>query len=109
MFTIKHNANGSIERYKTRLVVKGYIQTYGVNYEDTFAPVVKLNTVGILLSLATNLDWSLHQFDVKNAFIHGELTDEVYMDIPPGYNTTQTGTICKLRNALYGMKQSPHV
>ena len=88
-------------------MAKGYTQTYGIDYEETFAPVTKLNTVRVLLSLAANLDWPLHQFDVKNAFLHGELTEEVYMDIPPGYNTTQTETVCMLQKALYGLKQSP--
>ncbi|CAL2227458.1 unnamed protein product [Prunus armeniaca] len=107
MFTIKHNADGSIERYKARLVAKGYTQIYGVNFEETFAPVAKLNTVRVLLSLVANLDWPQHQFDIKNVFLHGELKEEVYMDIPLGYNTTQSGTVFKLRKVLYGLKQSP--
>ncbi|KAI5324900.1 hypothetical protein L3X38_033973 [Prunus dulcis] len=78
------------DRYKARLVAKGYTQTYGVNYEETLAPIAKLNTVRVLLFLIANLDWPF-QFDVKNVFLHGELMEEVYMDIPPGYNTTQTG------------------
>ncbi|CAL2262844.1 unnamed protein product [Prunus armeniaca] len=107
VFTIKHNANGSIKGYKVRLVTIGYTQTYGINHEETFAPVAKLNTVRVLLSLVANLDWSLHQFDVKNAFLHNELAEEVYMGIPLGYNTTQTGKVYRLQKALYILKQSP--
>jgi Reverse transcriptase (RNA-dependent DNA polymerase) len=89
-------------------VAKGYTQTFGIDFQETFSPVAKLNTVRVLLSLAVNLDWPLHQFDVKNAFLHGDLKEEIYMDIPPGYKCSGTNKkVCKLERSLYGLKQSP--
>ncbi|KAM7461061.1 hypothetical protein LguiA_029182 [Lonicera macranthoides] len=107
VFTVKYKSDGSLERYKARLVAKGYTQTYSIDYLETFAPVTKMNTVRVLLSLAANFGWKLQQFDVKNAFLQGNLEEEIYMEVPPGLNSTnEEQVVCRLKKALYGLKQS---
>jgi hypothetical protein len=108
VFTIKQTLEGKVDRYKARLVAKGYTQTYGIDYDEIFAPVAKMNSVRTLISCAVNLDWDIYQMDVKNVFLRGNLHEEVYMHIPPGFETSQTnGKVLRLHRSLYGLKQSP--
>ena len=108
IFTIKYLPNGEIDRHKTRLVARGFTQTYREDYIDTFAPIAKLHTIRIVLSVATNLGWDLWQMDVKNAFLQEELEDEVYMLPPPGLEgMVKLGNVLRLKKAIYGLKQSP--
>lgn len=108
IFKTKYHSDGSIERHKARLVARGFTQTFGVDYKETFAPVAKMNTVRVLLSVAINHGWSLFQMDVKNAFLHGDLEEDVFMKIPQGHpQEHEPGMVCKLHKAIYGLKQSP--
>ncbi|KAJ9566607.1 hypothetical protein OSB04_002573 [Centaurea solstitialis] len=106
VFKIKTKSDGSIDRYKARLVAKGFNQEYGIDYEETFAPVARITSVRSLLTIAATKRWPLFQMDVKNAFLNGDLSEEVYMNPPPSVSLP-TGHVCRLRKALYGLKQAP--
>ncbi|KAK4406515.1 Retrovirus-related Pol polyprotein from transposon RE1 [Sesamum angolense] len=109
VFTLKFRADGTLERYKARLVAKGFTQTYGVDYFETFSPVARLNSIRVLFSLAVNLNWPMYQIDIKNAFLYGDLNETVYMEQPPGFvaQGEKQRMVCKLKKAIYGLKQSP--
>ncbi|KAI5318095.1 hypothetical protein L3X38_037803 [Prunus dulcis] len=108
IFKIKKNADGTISRYKARLVAQGFSQEYGLDSEETFSPVVRHTTVRLILGLAVNFQWELRQLDVKNAFLHGELQEEVFMKQPQGFVDSQyPNHVCKLQKSLYGLKQAP--
>jgi hypothetical protein len=86
VYKVKHNSYGSISRYKARLVAKGYAQTHGIDFEETFVLVAKMATVRAVITVVASRGWLLHQMGVKNAFLHGELQEEVYLDQPPCRN-----------------------
>jgi hypothetical protein len=101
-------SNGTIDWYKARLVTKGFKQRYGIDYEDTFYPVVKAATIRLVLSIVVSKGWRLRQLDVKNGFLHDVLEDEVYMRQPPRYDCKDKAHyVCKLDKVIYGLKQAP--
>lgn len=108
VFKAKQGSNGQIERFKGRLVAKGFSQKYGLDYDETFAPVVRLSSVRTLLAFAIQNDMHIHQMDVVTAFLNGELDEEIYMQQPVGYIIPgKENLVCKLKKSLYGLKQSP--
>jgi hypothetical protein len=108
IWTHKRRADGTLEWYKARWVLRGFTQRLGVDYDETFSPVVKPATVRTVLSLALARSWPVHQLDVKNAFLHGALTKTVYYSQPAGFvDSSRPNMVCRLNRSLYGLKQPP--
>ncbi|GJU00696.1 ribonuclease H-like domain-containing protein [Tanacetum coccineum] len=108
LFRHKFLADGTLSPYKARLVANGITQVEGVDVDETFSPVVKLGTIRTVLSLAISRHWLVHQLDVKNAFLHGDLAETVYMHQPPGFRDPEhPDYVCLLQRSLYGLKQAP--
>ncbi|KAH9723668.1 hypothetical protein KPL70_007189 [Citrus sinensis] len=108
VYKIKRDGNDQVERYRARLVVKGYAQKEGIDFNEIFSPVVRLTTVRVVLAMCATFDLHLEQLDVKTAFLHGELEEEIYMLQPEGFaETGKENLVCKLNKSLYGLKQAP--
>jgi hypothetical protein len=105
---VKLDADGEVQKHKARLVAMGYSQEYGIDYEETFSPVVRFETIRVVLSLAAQQGWEIYQFDVKSVFLNGPLQEEVYVSQPPGFEVEgQEHKVYRLHKALYGLKQAP--
>lgn len=107
VYEVKLTANGDVERFKARLVTKGYTQNEGLDFHETFSPMVNIATFQTILSLAAQSHWSVYQLDVYNAFLQGDFHDEVYMHLPKGFASQgESGLVCRLVKSLYGLKQA---
>jgi len=109
VFKVKKDPSGKVVKHKAHLVAKGYAQRHGVDFDEVFVPVARLETVRVLLPLAAQGGWEVHHMDVKSTFLNGDLIETVYVQQPPGFIVGDGTKVLKLRKALYGLKQAPRV
>jgi vacuolar-type H+-ATPase catalytic subunit A/Vma1 len=108
VYKTKLKENGEVDKLKARLVAKGYVQQQGIDYTEVFAPVVRMDTVRMIVALAAQKGWTLYQLDVKSAFLHEELNEEVYVEQTKGYELENSSNkVYRLKKALYRLKQDP--
>jgi hypothetical protein len=108
IFKVKRDESGAVQKHKARLVAKGFVQRHGIDYDEVYAPVARLESVRRLLALVGHSGWQVHHMDVKTAFLNGELNEEVYVSQPPGFEApNRRGKVLRLHKALYGLKQAP--
>jgi len=105
LYKVKHVADGSIEKFKARFVARGFSRVEGVDYEETFAPMARYTSIHSIISIATEMDWKIHQMDVKTTFLNGFIQEEVYIEQPQGFEVHgKESHVCRLKKALYGLK-----
>eukprot|EP00253_Pinus_taeda_P014057 PITA_14057 len=107
VYSTKYGPDGKVDKHKARLVAKGFSQFEGIDYTKTFSPVAKMNSIFLVLSLVASFKWEVHQMDVKSAFLHGDLHEEIYMEQPTGFIQTDSSLVCRLKKSFYGLRQAP--
>ena len=108
IYKVKQAVDGSVEKYKVIFVAQGFSQFEGIDYEETFTPVVRYSSIRSILTLSAQMGWHIHQMDVKTTFINGVIEEEVYVEKPKGFETFDSELhVCILKRALYGLKQAP--
>eukprot|EP00253_Pinus_taeda_P026270 PITA_26270 len=107
VYKTKFGLDGKVDKHKARLVAKVFSQVEGIEYIETFSPISKMNSIYLVLSLAASFKWEVHKMDVKSAFLHGDLREEIYMEQPPSFIKTDSSVVCRLNKSLYCLKQAP--
>jgi hypothetical protein len=103
VYGTKSAVDGQINRYKAGIFAKGFQQVHGIDYDETFSPIAKMDSIRLALSIAASKGWEVHQMDMKNAFLHGDLSEEIYMEQPQGF-MQDSSLVCRLKKSLYGLK-----